>query len=391
MNSCVALLSLSLTLGLANPIVIAPQQSQSDDPIRVQTTLVSVPVIVSDRHGRYISGLKAADFKLFQDRIEQKISYFDAAEEPLNVALLIDTSKSTRPVMDDIKSAGVRFLKELRPQDRAMIVSADYDVHVLSQLTSDRKALEKAVRSAGTGEEIGTVLRDAVAEVIHRSFKRVDGRKAMILLSDGKDVGSRINEQDLLDEAAESGAMIYTVYFETGFLRRGWIGATTFPRRRVWVGPNRFPPRRPRRNEERRQRVEMRNERAVSFLEALADVSAGRYYGSEPSDLKKTFSRIADELRHQYRLGFYPDSSKIDGKRHTLRVETTAADAVVRARRSYQAVSGLKYGNSSEPSLNKCHNFKPDTAHSTPGRINNSHASRGPIATTRKLYASICR
>lgn len=113
-------------------------------------------------------------FKLYQDRAEQPIAYFDAAEEPLNVALLIDTSKSTQPVLDDIKSAGVKFLKELRPQDRAMVVSADYDVHVLSQLTSDRKALEKAVKSAKTGEEVGTVLRDAVVEVIGRRFKRVE-------------------------------------------------------------------------------------------------------------------------------------------------------------------------------------------------------------------------
>src|SRR4030095_5896984 len=118
------------------------------------------------------------------------------------------------------------------------------------------------------------VLRDAVDEVISRSFKRVDGRKAIILLSDGKDVGSRISEDALLDEAAESGAMIYTVFFETGFLRRGWIDATSFPRRRVWVGPNQIPPQRPRGNERRRQRVEMRNEQAVDFLEKLAEVSA---------------------------------------------------------------------------------------------------------------------
>jgi len=295
-------------------------------------------VIVSDREGRYLPGLKVGDFKLYQDRAAQPISVFDAAEEPLNIALLIDTSMSTLPVLDDIKSAGVKFLKELRPQDRAMVVSADYEVNVLTQLTSDRKALEKAVKHAKTGEEVGTVLRDAVAETIRGSFKRVDGRKAIILLTDGKDVGSRISEQSLLDEAAESGAMIYTVFFETGFLRRGWIDATTFPRRRVWVGPNRFPPPQgPRANGQRRQRVGMRNEQAIRFLEQLADVSAGRYYSSEASDLKKTFNLIAEELRHQYRLGFYPENSKIDGNRHTLRVEVAAPDAIVRARRSYQA------------------------------------------------------
>ena len=83
----------------------------------------------------------------------------------------------------------------------------------------------------------------------------------------------------------------------------------------------------------------MRNEQAITFLEKLADVSAGRYFNSAASDLKKTFTMIAEELRHQYRLGFYPDNSKIDGNRHMLRVEVTTPDAIVRARRSYQAPS----------------------------------------------------
>jgi VWFA-related protein len=327
----------ALATWLAVVVVALPlsaQQEQSGTAIKVQTTLVSVPVIVSDHQGRYISGLKAADFKLFQDRIEQPISYFDAAEEPLNVALAIDTSKSTHPVLDDIKNAGLNFLKELRPQDRAMIVSTDYEVHQLSPLTSDRKTLERSLKAAKTGEQVGTVLRDGLAEIMDRSFKHVDGRKAIVALTDGKDVGSRISEQDLLDEAAESGAMIYTVFFKTGFLRRGWIDPLTFPRRRVWV--NRPRPG-PRPQQQRRERIERRNEEATDFLEKLAYVSAGRYYSSDATDLKKTFKLIADELRHQYRLGFYPDNSKADGQRHTLKVEVTLPDAVVRARRSYQA------------------------------------------------------
>lgn len=335
-------IALATSLALLTALIsISVQGQQSDAPIKVQTTLVSVPVIVSDRDGRYISGLKAADFKLYEDRAEQPISSFDAVEEPLNVALIIDTSRSTQPVLDDIKSAAVKFLKELRPADRAMIVSADYDVHVLSQLTSDRKALENAVKRAKTGEQFGTVLRDAIDEVIERSFKRIDGRKAIIVLTDGKDAGSRIPEQDLLDEAAESGSMIYTVLFETGFQRRGWIDATTYPRRRVWMGRDRFPSGRPRENQ-RRQRVESRNADAVSFLTTLAEVSAGRFYKSDTSDFKKTFNLIAEELRHQYRLGFYPDVTKADGQRHALRVQVNTPDAVVRARRSYQASGSVK-------------------------------------------------
>ncbi|HKA23218.1 MAG TPA: VWA domain-containing protein [Blastocatellia bacterium] len=336
MTRILRVLLLASLSSLALPPSSIAQDTQKDTPLKVQTTLVSVPVIVSDRSGRYLSGLAAGDFKLYQDKIEQPISVFDAVEEPLNVALLIDTSKSTIPVLEDIKKAGEKFLKELRPQDRAMIVAVDYDVHVLSQLTSDRKALEKAVKSAKTAEEVGTVLRDAVDEVVTRSLKHVEGRKAIILLSDGKDVGSRISEQALLDEATESGAMVYTVFFKTGPLTHGWIDATTFPRRHVWVGPGRLPPpSRP--NNRRGQRIEMRNERAIGFLERLADASAGRYYSSDASDLKKTFNLIAEELRHQYRLGFYPDNETADGNRHDLKVAVTAPDAIVRARRSYQA------------------------------------------------------
>ncbi|MFY9555770.1 MAG: VWA domain-containing protein [Blastocatellia bacterium] len=329
--TCLILVSATLISTLA-------QEKQSDTPIKVHTTLVSVPVIVSDRQGRYISGLKLEDFKLYQDRIEQPISVCDAAEEPLNVALLLDTSKSTAQVLDDIKKDAGNFLKELRPQDRAMVISFDYEVHVLSWLTSDRRVLERAVKDARIGDEIGTMLRDAVAEVLERSFKPVEGRKAIILLTDGKDVGSRISEQDLLDEAAESGAMVYSIFFETGFQRRGWIDALTFPRRQVWVGRDRFPPPRPRRND-RRPRVGMRNANAVEFLTGLSDVSSGRYYTSDTTGLKKTFKLVAEELRHQYRLGFYPDANMADGLRHALKVEVTNRDAVVRARKSYQAPS----------------------------------------------------
>ncbi|MEK6287802.1 MAG: VWA domain-containing protein [Acidobacteriota bacterium] len=292
--------------------------------------------------GRYIPGLKLSDFKLYQDRIEQTIAVFEASEEPLNIALLLDTSRSTEQVLDDIKKDAANFLKELRPQDRAMVISFDYDVHVLSVLTSDRNALERAIKNAGIGEQVGTLLRDAVAVVIERHFKRVEGRKAIILLTDGKDHGSRIDEQELLDEAAESGAMVYPIFFETGFPRRGWNGPPfQFPRGRRggWGRRDRFPPVQRPQPSERRRRVEMKNEEAMSFLTDLSEVSAGRFYSSEVSDLKKTFKLVADELRHQYRLGFYPGAAKADGQRHVLRVQVNNPDAVVRARRSYHAAS----------------------------------------------------
>ncbi|HJZ67939.1 MAG TPA: VWA domain-containing protein, partial [Blastocatellia bacterium] len=224
--------------------------------------------------------------------------------------------------------------------DRAMVVGFDYDVHLLSALTSDRKVLERAIKDARVGERGGTELRDAVSQVIEREFKRVEGRKAIILLTDGKDFGSEIAERDLLDEAAESGAMIYSVYFETEGRRSGWNAPPwPLPRRRRsgWGRRDPFPAQRPAPNDRRRQRVEMRNQEAIAFLTELSEVSAGRFYSSKVADLKKTFKLVAEELRHQYRLGFYPDTSKADGGRHNLRVEVNVPDVVVRARKSYQA------------------------------------------------------
>lgn len=325
------------------------QQKSSEAPIKIQSTLVNVPAIVSDRQGRYIAGLKIDDFKLYEDRVQQPIAFFDAAEQPLNIALLLDTSRSTFDVINDIRDAAKNFIKELRPQDRAMVVSFDYDVHELCPLTSDRKTLERAIKNARIGEYFGTTLRDAVAEIIQHSFKKLDGRKAIILLTDRKDFGSEVSEEELLDGASESDAMIYSVFYETSFPRRfrdpGRM-PPPFPRgrrggwgRRGVVMRDPYPPmqRRPQ-ADQRRERVEEKNEDATRFLTRLSEVSAGRFYASKVTDLKKTFNLIAEELRHQYLLGFYPDSSKLDGSRHRLQVEVTAANAVVRARRSYMAL-----------------------------------------------------
>lgn len=161
-------------------------------------------MIVSDRQGRYVSGLRAEDFTLYRDHARQTIAVFDSVEEPLNVVLLLDTSKSTQDVLTKIKDAARNLLKELRPQDRALIIAFDSDVHVLCQLSSDRKALERAIKNAGVGEFVGTTMRDAVSKVLGESFKQIKGRKAIILLTDGKDHGSAISEDALLESAAES-------------------------------------------------------------------------------------------------------------------------------------------------------------------------------------------
>ena len=303
------------------------------DVIKVDSNLVSVPVIVSDREGRYIPNLTADRFKLFDNNAEQQISYFDAAEEPLNIALLLDTSKSTEGVLDDIKKAAKSFLKELRPQDRAIVISFDHDVHRLCNLTNDRKVLEKAIKEAKVGEIVGTKLNDAVMEVAQKDFQSITGRKAIILLSDGKDFGSIVSGDDLLSEQSESDAMVYSIYYGSAF------GSFKMDRRHFPRGlQERFPRMMSQpdssTNEQRRL---PRRRMGAEFLRELSERTSGRFYESDITDLKDTFGLISDELRHQYRLGFYPGEIQKDGSVHQLRVKVDAINVSVRARQLYRA------------------------------------------------------
>lgn len=346
--------------------VFAQTQPADDEIIKVETTLVSVPVIVSDRNGRYISGLKAKDFTVYENGVKQSVDFFAPTEEPLNVALLLDTSRSTAPVLDDIKDAAIEFVRQLQPRDRATIVSFDYEPHVLTRLTSDKNELIQAVEYAEIGEYVGTTLRDAVLETINNTFADVRGRKAVILLTDGKDARSRASVEELMRATEESDAMIYSVFYETGGgmnrlnnrrnIRQNerFPQNDRFPQRRGDISDDRFPDdrrfpdddyesfpnrRRQQRQQQRNQRVSEKNAEAEDFLQELSASTAGRYYRSEVADLNDTFSSIIGELRYQYRLGFYPSEKNENGSGEIpreIRVQVARTDAVVRARRNYR-------------------------------------------------------
>ncbi len=351
---------LVLGVALALCLVVCSVQAQQSEPvdvIKVDSNLVSVPVIVSDRHGHYVARLGAERFQLFDNTLQQKISFFDNSEEPLNVALLLDTSRSTAGDIDKIRKAAKNFLKDLGPHDRAMIVSFDYAVHRLSALTNDRRVLENAIKHAEVGQYLGTTLNDAVMEVAGKDFKPIKGRKAIILLTDGQDHGSQISQADLLTSESESDAMVYSIFYASSggrlrdFLnrrdRRGPRGARGGGRGggifgRGGRGPDQDPgqgPGGPGSNQRGGRRQE-NNEMGAEFLAKLSEVTAGRFYRSDQTDLKQTFTAIAEELRFQYRLAFQPDELLKDGSLHQLKVKVEAPDVpdvVVRARRQYRA------------------------------------------------------
>lgn len=317
--------------------------AQDSDVIRVDTNLVTIPVIVSDRDNRYVSGLKQNDFTIYKNGEKQSIDYFAAEEAPISVAILLDTSRSTELVLGKIKKAAREFIKQLKPSDRAMIVTFDADVEVLSSLTSDREKLNRAIKDAEIGDNFGTVLNDAVYETISNGLSGFKGRKAVILLTDGKDAGSYVRQSDLLYRLAESDALVYSIYYETGdFLVQRPVVNERFPgdifgrngrggmgRGGMGRGGNdRIP-------ERRRRRIERNNEEAKAFLTVMAEKSAGRFFGKGIDDLSKTFAAIADELRNQYLIGFYPENVEA-GKSYAIRVVTNRSETVVRAKTAFR-------------------------------------------------------
>lgn len=326
---------------LFSNIIIA--QSNNEEIIKVETALVNIPVIVSDRNGRNISGLKLQDFTVFEDGKQQKIEYFASEESPLNVAILLDTSKSTQRVLGKIKKAAREFLKQLQPTDKAMIVSFDNDLEFLSELTSDRKTLDRAIKNAEIGKSVGTVMQDALYEVVEKNLNTVKGRKAIILLTDGKDFGSYITKRDLIYRLEESDTLVYSIFYETENPRQFNPNRQNvlFPnRRRQRRQPFPFPDNFPRQNRvpnNPRQIIQQQaNDDAVSFLQKIAESTAGRIYRKEVDDLDETFKSIADELRKQYLIGYYPEVSTNITKSHQVKVKVDLNNVVVRAKTYYR-------------------------------------------------------
>jgi VWFA-related protein len=347
--------ALFVVQGLLLSLLVLPvfSQDRSDEIIRVETSLVNIPVIVSDRQNRYVPGLTAANFKVYQDGAEQKIEVFNNEDAPMNIVLVLDTSLSTESVLGKIKKAAREFVKVLDAGDRAMIASIDNNFEVLSELTSDKKQLDRAIKNAEIGNRVGTVIYDGLHEVIFGKLKNIKGRKAVIFLTDGMDFGSYMTERELLEELAESDTVIYPVFYETAgqrppapqrqppFPGRGGVfGRGGVPGGRGGMGRGRgIPGRGGNRPRSGRPNADRMNERAREFLQKLAGNTGGRLFQQETDDLSDIFKQIADEMKRQYLIGYYPPEGSPAGTVHSIRVEVDRPNSVVRSKTSYRSVA----------------------------------------------------
>ncbi len=330
-----------------------PSAGEDDEVIRIETSLVMIPVTVFDRYGRFISGLRKEDFQIFEDGTPQKIEYFASVEQPFSVILLIDVSPSTRYKIDQIHDAAIAFTNYLRPDDKVKVVAFDSKVRVLSNFTSDRWELQRAIKKSSFGD--GTSLYEAVKYALDES-RRIEGRKAIVLLTDGVDTTSKkAGFNDTLREAEESDALIYAVRYDTYHDMAG-SNSPSYPGSRGgrWdvlisiilggttpSGGTSIPAGASREDYARGRR----------YLQELTSRSSGRYF--EASDnLERAFGNVAEELRRQYTLGYYPENPGQIGQRKRITVRVNLQNAVVRAKDSYVVGQSVDYNSRSYPTQN---------------------------------------
>ena len=272
------------------PTSAAPQKVSDDDVLRITTNLVTIPVSVRAHSGTYLFDLRKEEFHIYEDGVEQEIGQFSSVEQPFHVVVLIDTSSSTETNLAEIKEAVYAFNAQLRPRDSVLPVAfAGQVMPVLPKATSNRTVLRDAIEKVRTDSgNNGTRLYDAI-DFAYQVLRNIPGRKAIILFTDGDDTWSTATMRTTLCRAPEPEALIYPIHY----------GSSA----------------------------------STSYLQALASETSGRFYQADDVDaIKRSFADVAEELRRQYNIGYYPKttSARPEARRIKVEVERPDAEAIVR-------------------------------------------------------------
>ena len=345
--------------------VSLPLWTENQPTFSSEVKVVNVLATVRDKHGKMVSNLNRDDFSLQQDGHPQIIRYFTKDTNlPLTLGLLIDTSLSQRRVLDEESSASHVFLTQvLRPdKDKAFIIHFDREVELLQDVTSSLNKLYEALAllqtpqfrqpsdndpSTGGGRRGsrshgGTLLYDAVYLASNELMKKQQGRKALIVLSDGVDRGSKETLQEAIESAQRADTLVYSILFkdDEAYSRGGGFG---FPPmggggmgRRGGMGRpgggGRYP-------------QEARPD-GKKILDEISKQTGGELFVvSKKQPISQSYAEIEEELRNQYNLGYTPDKTDLSGGYHKILLTTKQKDLVVRARDGYYENEGAKGGS----------------------------------------------
>jgi len=296
----------------------APQEPpETQNPLATSTAVVNVFATVRDRHNAIVGDLTQDDFKLYEDGVPQKVAYFSREVNlPISLALMMDTSGSMYYMLNAEKDAGSRFVREvMHKKDEAIVMTFDTDVNLLADFTEDPAVLARAIHRAtinvdatgigGTGGTIpqrgggGTNLYDAIYLAVHDELEPEVGRKAIVILSDCEDNGSKMSERDAVESVLRGDAVAHIIFISDPRVSEGYGGGVA---------------------------------------QELAQQTGGRVISvHNENSLEKAFDIITEELRSQYVMGYYPTNQKRDGTFRKIKVEVTRPDAKILARRGYYA------------------------------------------------------
>lgn len=293
-----------------SPEVAEGSRVADGDVLRIDANLVTVPVVVFDKNGRYVGNLSKDSFRVFENDVIQDIAFFAPVEQPFTVMLLIDVSSSMLPHAEAIARAANAFVHQLRPDDQLIAASFNDWVHPLidnTKVSDLRKPIK--LRCGGS-----THLYDAVDYAFER-LNKIRGRKALVLFSDGVDSRRLVTGKRNLHDAQEQEALVYTILFD----RLAWAQL---------IMTN-------------REEFERQTQTATTYMTNLARNTGGREYAlTNILNLDSTFSSVAEELRTHYSLAYYPNQPLEVGQLREIKVTVNRRDLVVRARQSYLVDKG---------------------------------------------------
>ena len=277
--------------------------AQDDDVVRTNTENVVLNVTVTDKSGQYVKGLKASDFRVYEDGVEVKpetFASFSLQESPYAAVVLLDSSGSMEERFTLARSAAIRFLDGLRDEDVAAVYRFDTKVERVQEFSGGRDLAPMAYAIHAKGM---TTLNDAIVEASHSLIERPEHRKAIVILSDGMDTFSKASSDKAVESALAVGASIFAVDMSALEI------SGSMPRQ------------------------------GAGSLKSFAEKTGGRYVAIAGGPaLRDAFAGIAEELGQQYTIAYRPVNKNHDGKWRTLEVRLNNHDnLIVRTRKGYRA------------------------------------------------------
>src|ERR1043165_7272156 len=289
-----------LAILLLNVATVSAQDD--DDVVRVNTDLVVLNLTVTDKAGQYVKALKQPDFKIYEDGVQvpaENIVSFSVHESPYAAVVLLDSSGSMEARFSLARSAAIRFLDGLRPEDVAAVYRFDSKVERVQEFSGGRDLAPIAYAIHAKGM---TTLNDAIVEASKTLAERPEQRKAIVVHSDGMDTFSKASSSKAVESALAVGATIYAVDMSSLEIA----------------------------GSERQQ--------SAASLRGFAEKTGGRFVATPGGPaMRDAFTQIAEELGHQYTIAYRPVNKKHDGKWRTLEVKVARDDLTVRTRKGYRA------------------------------------------------------